>query len=296
MKIAILTQFPNVHENKRLLEAALKLGHDAEIINIHEVVIDVGGKNADQKGIFYSGKNLQDYDIVIIRSVFSVLKRALAIVRYLRNKGVKVMDNNLDKVAYSINKVKDYVLFDVADLPIPRTINTSNEEDFIENCNELGFPVIVKHSGSGQGLGVYKLDDVNEVEDFVDKLKESGKKFKTYLIQEFIPYVQDLRIVVISGEVVGSMQRIPAEGSFKANFSQGGTVKKIDIDDETRDLAKKAALSTEAFNAGVDVLITADGSKYILEVNRTPGFEGFEQATGLDIATLTIEEAIKHAY
>lgn len=295
MKIAILTQFPNVHENKRLLEAAVKLGHEAEIINIHDVVIDIGG-GKESSGIFYSGKSLEEYDIVIVRSVFSVLKRVLGIVRYLRSKGVKVMDNNIDKVAYSINKVKDYILFDMADLPIPRTINVEDEDDFIENCNELGFPVIVKHTGSGQGLGVYKLDDINEVEDFVEKLKEAGKRFKTYIIQEFVPYIQDLRIVVISGEVVGAMQRIPAEGNFKANFSQGGSVKMVEIDEEMKELSRKAAQSTEAFNAGVDILVTEDGKRYVLEVNRTPGFEGFEKATGIDIAKLTIEEAIKHAY
>lgn len=115
------------------------------------------------------------------------------------------------------------------------------------------------------------------------------------MIQNFVPYVQDLRILVINGKVIGAMQRIPKEGDFKANFSQGGSVKSVELDRETNDLAVKAAIATQALDAGVDILVTENGDRFLLEVNRTPGFKGFEEATGKDIATLIINESIKAA-
>ncbi|MEI7604519.1 MAG: RimK family alpha-L-glutamate ligase [bacterium] len=297
MKIAILTQSKAGYENKKLHQAAKELGHQCTIVNINDVVIEVGGLDKKtENGAFVNGENLTSYDLIIFRFIFSAKKRAMALSKLLRYSGVKVMDNNLEQVGYNIDKIRDSILFHVNNIPYPKSINVLDEDDFTDSCNEMGYPVIVKHTGSGKGQGVYKFDDIGDVEDFIEKIEEKGKKLQTYLIQEFVPYVMDIRVLVISGNVVGAMQRIPKEGEFKANFSRGGSVKMIEIDDETRELARKAAEVTRATNAGVDVLVAENGTKYILEVNRTPGFEGFEKATGMDIATLIIEEAIKNAY
>jgi RimK family alpha-L-glutamate ligase len=297
MKIGIFTQSLDIYENRRLIEAAIALGHEAELIRIQDTVLEVGGDDRDEKnGIFYAGKNLKTYDFIMIRYAFSYTKQILAITEFLRHYGVKVFDNNLSQVSFNMNKVGDAITLSVNNIPFPHTINTLNEQDFREACDTLGYPVIIKHSGSGQGLGVNKADNKEEVDLFITKMQEDGKKFKTYVIQEFIPYVQDIRVLVIGGEVIGGMQRIPKEGEFRANFSRGGSVKMLELSEDIKKLASDCAKATNAVNAGVDVLVTADGKKYILEVNRTPGFEGFESATGKDIASLIMEKALRDAY
>lgn len=297
MKIAILVQSTDFYENQRLIKTAQDMGHECELVKIQDIVIDVGGGDPNESGAFYNGESLDKFDVMIIRNVFTHVKQAVALVSFLRSRGVKIFDNNIEKVRYSMNKLMDSINLTVnPGVPFPKTIYTINETDFKDNCNTLGYPVIIKHTGSGTGIGVYKLESKEQVDEFINNLKENGKKIKTYIIQEFIPYVQDLRILVIGGQVIGAMQRIPKEGEFRANFSRGGTVQMVDISDEIKTIAEKAAVATQALNAGVDVLVTEDNKKYVLEVNRTPGFEGFEKATQKDIATLIIEEGIKNAY
>ena len=91
------------------------------------------------------------------------------------------------------------------------------------------------------------------------------------------------------------MERIPTAGDFRANFSLGGSVQIIDIDDETKKLALDAAESGFARNAGIDILIDQSGKKYILEINRSPGFKGFEAANDIDVAEKIIIDAINNA-
>lgn len=295
MKIGILTQSKENFEIDRMISAAKNLGHSCNAIYVNDVVLDIANNNPDDDGAYFLGENIADYDLIIVRFVFSYVKRTVGIIKFLRSKGVRVMDNNLESTGYNIDKIKDSIIFYNNNLPIPRTISTIEENDFINNCTKLGFPVIVKHSGSGKGNGVFKIDNISELMNLISIIREKDENFKNYLIQQFVPYVQDLRILVINGKVIGAMQRIPKEGDFKANFSQGGSVKPVELDKETNDLAVKAAIATQALDAGVDILITENGDRFLLEVNRTPGFEGFEEATGMDIATLIINESIKTA-
>lgn len=296
MRIGVLTQLKDNYEVDRIISTAKKLGHSCNAIYVNDVVLDLGNNNPDEDGAFLLNENIIDYDLIIVRFVFGYVKRIVAIIKFLRSKGVRVMDNNLESTGYYIDKIKDSVIFYNNNLPIPRTISTVGEQDFVNNCTRLGFPIIIKHLGSGKGNGVFKINNIGELMSLTNIIRDRDNSFKNYLIQQFIPYVQDIRILVINSKVIGAIQRIPKKGDFKANFSQGGSVKSIELDRETSDLAIKAAIATQALDAGVDVLVSTNGKKFILEVNRTPGFKGFEEATGMDVATLIIKESIKVAY
>ena len=296
MKIAVLTQDLEFYGAQRLIESAKELGHECDFIKVSDLSIIFNDSETLTSDIIYNEKSLTNYDLVIIHFVFSYTRLVIGIIEYLRNEGVKVFDNNLTIVSNNVNKVKDGILLSINNNPYPQTVSTMNEKNFRTYCMKLGFPVIVKSIHTGAGIGVHKLDSEKDIDKFLyEEIEVKEKKIKNYIIQEFIPYEKDLRIFVVDKKIIGAMQRIPAPGEFRANFSQGGSVKRIDIDESIENIVIKSVESTNAIHAGVDILVTKDNKKYVLEVNRSPGFEGFEQATNINVAKLIIESSIKNS-
>jgi gamma-F420-2:alpha-L-glutamate ligase len=128
----------------------------------------------------------------------------------------------------------------------------------------------------------------------IEGFKEQGKQAKNYILQEYIPYVFDIRALII-GDRVYAMRRIPGEGEFRANFSLGGAVELFDLDREGHELAVKALSAINMSVGGVDILITKDDKRYILEVNHNAGFTGMEKATGENIGRVFLKHAIANA-
>ena len=178
---------------------------------------------------------------------------------------------------------------------IPNTVYSRSFEDYFDKVEVISYPVVVKAARAGKGEKVYKLDNKKALEEFINELQVKRKReAKDFLMQEYIPYKYDLRCLVI-GDKVFTMRRIPGEGEFRANFSLGGTVALFDLDEETRGFAIDALNAVDMSVGGVDVLITENGRKYILEVNHTAGFLGMEKATGENIGKIYVEHAIEKA-
>jgi len=289
MKIALATTLPSLIENKRIEEEVKALHHDFQLVNLKEFsfVIHDGQLTVDQL------ENLKA-DIVIVRGIFNSIKPISALVDDLRRRGVRVFDNNLTNHKYSINKIADTVKLSLKGIPVPNSAYLRSFDHYAASAEVLGFPVVIKSTRMGKGAGVYKVDSPEELKDFIEKLKKEDKQPGSHMIQEFIPYVYDLRVLIIGSDVY-AMRRIPGEGEFRANFSLGGAVELFDLDEATRDLAKKALHAIDMTVGGVDVLITKDEKKYILEVNHTAGMVGMEKATNENIARLFVNHAIKHA-
>jgi len=146
----------------------------------------------------------------------------------------------------------------------------------------------------GKGVGVYKADDEEGLANLVAEFESNEKNPKNYILQEFIPYVYDIRALIIGNDVF-AMRRIPGEGEFRANFSLGGAVEPYELDEEGRKLAINALAAINMSVGGVDILITKDGKRYILEVNHNAGFTGMEKATGKNIGKVFVEHAIAEA-
>jgi RimK family alpha-L-glutamate ligase len=265
------------------------LGHKFKLINLQEFGFDI----KDNKLDVVEFRNI-DCDLVIVRGIFLAIKTISALITSLRDKGVKVFDNNFLEHRYSIDKVTDLVKLSIAGVATPNTSYARDYTHYTELAGKIGYPVIVKSSRMGKGVNVFKFDDEAELVGFINESEEKGLSAKSFIIQEFIPYIYDLRILIV-GESVFTMRRIPASGEFRANFSLGGDVELYDLDEKGEELAKKALKAVDMSVGGVDMLITDDDKRCILEVNHTAGFVGMEKATGKNIGKIFVKHAIAEA-
>jgi RimK family alpha-L-glutamate ligase len=289
MNIVLATTKTSLEENERIKEEVLSLGHNFSLLDISEFEYSIVDGYISSPS--FAGLNP---DIVIVRGIFNEIKPIAMYVKTLRSRGVRVFDNNFSEHLYSINKIADGMKLAQAGIPVPDTFHLHSYESFLASAEKIGYPVIAKLARTGKGAGVYKFDNKNALMRFLANLQKRGVEAKSYILQEFIPYVHDLRVLII-GDSVFCMKRIPGEGEFRANFSLGGSVELFDLDEAGRDLAIKALKAVNLSVAGVDMLIDGAGKRYILEVNHTPGFLGMEKATGKNIGRIWVENAISQA-
>ncbi len=289
MKIALITTLPGLIENKRIEEEAVGLGHEFSLVNLRDFKFHI----KDSKFGVDELENL-GADILIVRGVFNSIRSISEVLKNLRSRGMKVFDNNFLNHQYSINKVVDMVKLSLAGVKVPDTAHLRTFEEYASAAEKIGYPLIVKSTRMGKGVGVYKINNSNKLASFIDEVAEDGKTAKNYLIQQFVPYVHDLRVLVI-GENIFAMKRIPAKGEFRANFSLGGSVEPFSLDGDGEMLAKQAMDAVNMSIGGVDILITEGGERYILEVNHTAGFVGMEKAINENIGKLWVEHAVAQA-
>lgn len=288
MKIAIIGHSEKKENKtlKELLEACNYLKHDGVLVDIDDLILEV---ESGATRVRWVKGDLLAYDIYFIRNVFHAMKKTILVIDWLRWKGKKVLDNNLSIVKYTINKFRTFFELANAGLPVPKTLYCQSKKHFMKCVDEIGYPVIIKSNSSGRGVGVYKCNNEDDVNQLIDMLENKGRDYKKMLIQEYIPYKRDLRVFILGGHAVAAMQRIPKAGEFRANFSLGGSVVKTQLTQEIKSLAEKAAEVTLAEIAGVDLLETYNGEYYILEVNRgAPGITGISKATGENFAVKLI--------
>ena len=289
MKIVLATTLPSLEENERIMHEGIELGHEMTLLDLSDFTFKVVDGKVEAGGLLNATA-----DVVIVRGIFLATKPIAVTTAKLRERGVRVFDNNFSEHRYSIDKVMDLLKLSLAGIPIPDTSYVRSYENMKKFAPEIGFPIVVKSTRAGKGAHIYKADDEAGLDGIIEELMERGKDAKSYLMQEFIPYQFDLRILII-GDDVFAMRRIPKEGEFRANFSLGGSVELYELDEAGRELAKKALAAVGMSVGGVDMLITEDDKRYILEVNHTAGLIGMEQATGKNIARIYLEHAIRSA-
>lgn len=289
MKIALLTSVPSFIENKRIEKEVCALGHEFQMLNMSDFSFAITGKNTVVN-------RLQDLnaDIVFVRGILKSIKPVSAAISDLRKRGIKIFDNNFLNHRYSIDKVTDILKLALADIPVPDTYYSRDFSKFPAVAEKIGYPVVMKSTRMGKGASVFKAESEKELQKLIQAAESKGHQAKSYLLQQMIPYAYDLRVLII-GDHVYAMRRIPAEGEFRANFSLGGAVELFDLDDQGKQLAKRALESIDMSVGGVDILITEDNRRYILEVNHTAGFAGMEEATGQNIGKQWVEHAISKA-
>lgn len=288
MKFALLTTH-FLEEHKRIEEEVIALGYEFQLVDLSDFSYEV-----NEDGIFIPGISDLNADIAVFRGIFLSLKQISAAANILSNKGARVFDNSLLKHKYSINKITDTIILSSNGVAVPKTFYSRRFDDYLTQAEKFSYPVIVKLTRTGKGVGIEKFDKKEDLEKFIDQKSKIEKNASGLLMQEFIPYIHDLRILIIGGKIF-CMKRIPRKGDFRANYSLGGTVELFNPDIETQDLALKALKAVDMSIGGVDVLITKDNKKYILEVNHTPGMIGMEEATGENITKYYVEHIIEKA-
>ncbi len=181
-----------------------------------------------------------------------------------------------------LNQVKN-------NLPFPASVVFFSPDKIDSFLSKFSFPLIVKGSGGRKGRGVFL---VNERKGIIKALSELPQE-SSFVVREFIPNDGDIRIFTVGYKAIGAMKRVPAEGEFRSNISQGGHGEPFDLREnpEIRDIAEKASRVMQVEVAGVDIIIHKNtGRPYILEINPAPQFEGLEKYTGVNAA----EEIVKY--
>lgn len=290
-KIVLVTTYPKAEEIGRIEAEALAAERDFKLVNLADFRFRVVGNKLVVDKIDVEALR---GSVVVVRGIFNAIRSVASVVDYLRGNGIPVFDNNLTEHKYVINKVADLVKLAVKGVPVPDAFYTRDFNDYPKYGEQLGYPLIVKSNRMGKGAGVFKLDSKEELEAFVLNLLETDRSAKNYIIQEYVPYKYDLRVLIV-GDKTWAMRRIPREGDFRANFSLGGSVEKFELNKEQSSLAFRALEAVNMPVAGVDILVGEDGRNYVLEVNHTAGLVGMEQATGENVVKKYLEVAIKAA-
>lgn len=290
MKIAVLSQNPNLYSTKRLIEAGKKKGHDMVIIDHTKCNLVIEKKNPT---IIYKGKNLEGIDGVIPRIGASVTFFGTAVVRQFEMMKVFSATES-QALVRSRDKLRSLQILSRAGLGLPKTVFTNYSKDVKDVVDAVGgAPLVIKLLEGTQGIGVVLADNRNSAESILEAF--NGLQARV-IAQEFIKEAggADIRVFIVDGHVVGAMKRQGKEGEFRSNLHRGGSANIIELTDEEENAALKAAKAMGLGIAGVDMLQSSRGP-LILEVNSSPGLEGIEGATGKDIATHIIKYIERNA-
>lgn len=284
MNIKILSANPNLYSTKRILEAGLKRKHKVEIIDHTKCDIVIEKKNPV---IFYRGKKLEHTDAVIPRIGASVTFYGTAVVRQFEMMH-SFTTTESQALVRSRDKLRSLQILSRAGLGLPKTIFTNYSRNVAEIINQAGgAPVVIKLLEGTQGIGVILAETHKAAESVIEAFNNLQARV---IVQEFIKEAKgaDIRAFIVDGQVVGAMKRQGKEGEFRSNLHRGGSASVITLTDEEEIAALKATKAMGLGIAGVDMLQSSRGP-LILEVNSSPGLEGIETATGIDIATIIIK-------
>ena len=279
LRIALLTMEPGNFSNRRLIEAAEARDHVIEPVDTLRCYMNI---KSIASAVHYEGKALPYYDFVIPRIGVSVTAYGTAVVRQFEMTGAQVL-NSSQAIVQSRDKLFAHQLMMMHKLPMPDTAFASAHVDTEDLINMVGgTPLVVKFLRSTQGKGVLLAESRKSAASLIEALRNAEASF---LVQQFVSESagQDLRCIVLDGRVIAAMTRHSISGDFRANLHQGGVAMETKISPEERKLAIKAASKLGLKFAGVDILRSAKGP-LLLEVNSSPGLEGIEKATGIDIA------------
>lgn len=290
MKIAMLARNPGLYSHQRLKEAAETRGHTIDIVNTLRCYMNIASRRPE---IFYNGEKLVGYDAVIPRIGASITFYGTAVLRQFEMMGVYPLNESV-AIGRSRDKLRSMQLLARDGIGLPVT-TFAHDPKQTEEVLELagGAPLVIKLLEGTQGLGVVLADTDRSAKSVIEAFRATNTNI---LVQEFIKEAggTDIRAIVIGGKVVAAMKRTGAEGDFRSNLHRGGSAQVIKLSPEERSTAVRAAKSMGLNVCGVDMLRANHGA-VVMEVNSSPGLEGVEKATGLDIAGKIIEYMEKNA-
>jgi ribosomal protein S6--L-glutamate ligase len=277
--LAVLSRKKSLYSTRRLLEAAKARGFRTRVIDVLRCNLALEAGNLR---LFHKGKEVRGVAVALPRIGASVTQVGLSVVRQLEAMGVPVL-NGASAIARSRDKLAALQQLGAAGVPIPRTVLARAGGEVRELVAQVGgLPAILKVIQGTQGVGVMIAHSEAEVESIVGTLRDLGQEL---LLQEFVAESRgrDIRALVVGDRVVGAMRREARRGEFRSNLHRGGFGTALQLPGEYADAAVRAASVLGLSVAGVDLLEARDGPK-VMELNSSPGFEGLESATGLDIA------------
>ncbi len=290
MKIAMLARNAELYTHKRLKAAAEERGHTLDIINTLRCYMNIASRRPE---VYYNGEKLVGYDAVIPRIGASVTFYGMAVLRQFEMQGVYPLNESV-AIGRSRDKLRSMQLLARDGIGLPVT-TFAHDPKQTEEVLDLagGAPVVIKLLEGTQGIGVVLADTKRSAKSVVEAFRGAGVNI---LVQEFIKEAggTDIRAIVVGGRVVAAMKRTGAAGDFRSNLHRGGSAELIKLSPEERSTAIRSAKAMGLNVCGVDML-RANHGPVVMEVNSSPGLEGVEKATGLDIAGKIIEYIEKNA-
>jgi ribosomal protein S6--L-glutamate ligase len=284
MRIVILSRQASLYSTRALFEAAHERGHEVDVLDTLQFDIRLSRRNPE---LFYQGEPVGHVDAVIPRIGASITHFGLAVVRQFEMLGVYCL-NESQAIARSRDKLRCLQLLSRHDIGLPPTIYT-RQEDHVPSCIERveGPPVVVKLLQGTQGIGVVLAESMSTAASVIEAFHGLEQNI---LIQKFIREANgsDIRAFVVGRKVVAAMRRQAVAGEFRSNIHRGGTARKLRLPAEYRKTALAAARVLGLTVAGVDLIESAEGPM-VMEVNSSPGLEGIQKTTGVDVAGAIIE-------
>lgn len=271
---------PEMYEINRLLEVAGQLGIELTVVSPEQV--DLVVTREGRKSILLDGHEVALPDFLLPRMGAGTTYFALAVIRHLERLGVYVV-NSSESIETVKDKLYSHQILAQSNLPIAKTMLAKFPINVNTIEQQLGFPVVVKTLSGSQGTGVFLCETRSSLEDLM-QLVQATKSNVNIILQEFVASSrgQDLRVYVIGGRAIAAMRRTSKGDSFKANFSQGGTVEAHELTPEIEWLSSEAARLLKLDVAGIDLLFDGEHFK-ICEANSSPGFQGLEQTNDISI-------------
>ena len=284
MNLSILSCAPKCYSTKRLVEAAKLRNHKIKVLNTLRLTIDLSHGQPD---LFYHEKQIAPPDAILPRVGTSITRYGTAVVRQFEQMDV-YSPNSAAGISNSRDKLRSLQILSRHDVGIPTTAYVNDKRDVQSALERVGgAPVIIKLLEGTQGVGVILADKVEIAKAIVETLHSTNQQV---LLQKFVAESKgkDVRAFVIGDRVVAAIRRTAQGQEFRSNVHRGGKAESIDLDPVYADAAVRAAQIMGLRVCGVDMLESESGPQ-VMEVNSSPGLEGIEGATGLDVAGAIVD-------
>ena len=284
MKLAILSREKNNYSTKRLVEAAKQRGHSVKVLDTLKFAIDV---EKDHPDLYYMQKRVPHFDAVLPRIGASITYFGTAVVRQFQQMDV-FCANTADSIINSRDKLRSFQIMSRQSIGLPLTTYVKDKSDVKQAIERIGgVPVVIKLLEGTQGIGVLLAHTMESATSIIELLQSQKQNV---LIQKFVAESKgkDIRAIVVGDQVIAAMRRVAQGQEFRSNVHRGGRTEKVELSEEYKETAIRAARSMGLGIAGVDMLEGKDGPQ-IMEINSSPGLQGIETCTNIDVAGAFID-------
>ncbi len=286
MRMLVLSRSASLYSTSRIVLAARARNHEVSVIDPLDFQIVVARGKAS---LYVGGQRAPKVDVVVPRIGASITSYGLAVVRQFDLMGVPVL-NNATSIGRSRDKLRALQMLARAGLDVPTTVCARSPAG-LEAALELvrGCPAIVKLQQGTQGIGTMIADTAQAAHALLETFWAMGQDI---VLQEYVRESKgrDVRVIVVGGKVIASMRRVAKKGEFRANLHRGARGMGLTLSARYRSVAVRAAREMGLEVAGVDMLEGKSGPR-VLEINSSPGLEGIERASGVDVAAAVVAHA-----
>ncbi len=284
MRLGILSCSPRCYSTKRLVEAAKQRNHKVKVLDTLKFTIDI---EEGEPELYYNNKQVRDLDAVLPRIGASITYFGTAVVRQFEQMDV-FSANSSTGITNSRDKLRSLQILSRHKIGIPLTNFTRDKKTVLSAIERVGgAPVVIKLIEGTQGIGVLLANTLQTAEGIIELLQSQKQNV---LVQKFVAESKgkDIRAIVVGDQVVAAMRRVAQGQEFRSNVHRGGRTEAVELDETYTQAAVRAAQILGLRVAGVDMLEGKDGPQ-IMEVNSSPGLEGIETCTQLDVAGAIID-------